>query len=287
MSSSGRGQSVLKSADDIKGAWKNSQEGARGGAGRVIVEGFIDFDYEITLLTLRHVGGTSFLDPVGHRQVDGDYHESWQPQPMSPVALQRAQDMARKVTDNVGGRGIFGVELFVKKDEVWFSEVSPRPHDTGMVTMISQNLSEFACHARAILGLPVPSIKQLGPSASAVILGHGTSEAPAFSGVLQPWRNQIQRSACLESPPSTAKGGSELLLRWARRLRKRGSAQDRQPVRLHAFWSESLFPIKFFKVKIIIIYTNKIRWRHIPPSNPRTCSYHDRSRSSGLFRALR
>ena len=183
MSSSGRGQSVLKSAADIEAAWKNSQEGARGGAGRVIVEGFIDFEYEITLLTLRHVGGTSFLDPVGHRQVDGDYHESWQPQRMTPLALQRAQDIAFKITDNLGGRGIFGVELFVSGDDVWFSEVSPRPHDTGMVTMISQNLSEFACHARAIFGFPIPKIRQYGPCASAVILGHGTSQAPAFENV--------------------------------------------------------------------------------------------------------
>ena len=183
MSSSGRGQSVLKSTSDIQGAWKNSQEGARGGAGRVIVEGFISFEYEITLLTLRHIGGTSFLDPVGHRQVDGDYHESWQPQPMSPLALERAKDMAKKITDNLGGRGIFGVEMFVSGDEVWFSEVSPRPHDTGMVTMISQNLSEFACHARAILGFPVPNIRQYGPAASAVILGHGTSNQPIFQNV--------------------------------------------------------------------------------------------------------
>ncbi len=180
MSSSGKGQSTVRERADIQAAWTAAQEGARGGAGRVIVEGFIDFEYEITLLTVRHAGGTSFCAPVGHRQVGGDYHESWQPQPMTEAALTRAQDMARKITDALGGRGLFGVELFCKGDEVWFSEVSPRPHDTGMVTMISQDLSEFALHARAILGLPIPGIRQYGPAASAVILGEGDSEAPAF-----------------------------------------------------------------------------------------------------------
>ncbi len=181
MSSSGRGQSTVKTAEDADGAWAHAQEDARGGSGRVIVEGFVDFDYEITLLTIRHVDGTAFCAPVGHRQVNGDYHESWQPQPMSSAALETAQAMARNVTDSLGGRGLFGVEFFVKGDEVWFSEVSPRPHDTGMVTMISQDLSEFALHVRAILGLPIPNIHQHGAAASCVILGEGDSDAPRFS----------------------------------------------------------------------------------------------------------
>lgn len=185
MSSSGRGQSTLRTQEEVFLGWKTAREGARGGAGKVIVEGFVDFDYEITLLTVRHAGGTDFCAPVGHRQVDGDYHESWQPQPMSPMALERAQAMAKTITDNLGGYGLFGVELFIKGDTVYFSEVSPRPHDTGMVTMISQDLSEFALHARAILGLPIPSIRQHGPGASYVILGHGTSEAPTFSNLAQ------------------------------------------------------------------------------------------------------
>ncbi len=180
MSSSGKGQSTLRTADDVAQGWQIAQEGGRGGTGRVIVEGFVDFDYEITLLTVRHVGGTTFCAPVGHRQEGGDYQESWQPQPMSPAALEAAQDMAGKVTEALGGHGLFGVEFFVRGDTVWFSEVSPRPHDTGMVTMISQDLSEFALHVRAILGLPIPAVRQLGPSASAVILGHGDSTAPAF-----------------------------------------------------------------------------------------------------------
>ncbi|MGB0590187.1 MAG: formate-dependent phosphoribosylglycinamide formyltransferase [Myxococcota bacterium] len=183
MSSSGRGQSTLRTQEDVFLGWKSAREGARGGAGKVIVEGFVDFDYEITLLTVRHAGGTDFCSPVGHRQVDGDYHESWQPQPMTPLALERAQQMAKTITDNLGGYGLFGVELFIKGDTVYFSEVSPRPHDTGMVTMISQDLSEFALHARAILGLPIPAIRQHGPSASYVILGHGTSEAPTFGNL--------------------------------------------------------------------------------------------------------
>ncbi|HJK92495.1 MAG TPA: formate-dependent phosphoribosylglycinamide formyltransferase [Polyangiaceae bacterium LLY-WYZ-15_(1-7)] len=186
MSSSGKGQSTIREASEIDAAWKTAIEGARGTSGRVIVEGFIDFDYEITLLTVRHLDGageptTSFCAPVGHRQVGGDYHESWQPQPMSEAALAEAQRIAKAVTDDVGGRGLFGVELFVKGDTVWFSEVSPRPHDTGMVTLITQDLSEFALHARAILGLPIPNIHPHGPGASYVILGHGESQAPAFS----------------------------------------------------------------------------------------------------------
>lgn len=185
MSSSGKGQSLVRSAADIDAAWDYAQSGGRAGGGRVIVEGFVDFDYEITLLTVRHTSGTSFCDPVGHTQEDGDYRESWQPHPMSPAALQRARDMARAVTDELGGHGLFGVELFVRDDEVWFSEVSPRPHDTGLVTLVSQDLSEFALHARAILGLPVPDIRQLGPSASAVILVEGESGAVRFGNLDQ------------------------------------------------------------------------------------------------------
>ena len=185
MSSSGHGQSTLRSAADLDAAWTVSQEGGRAGAGRVIVEGFVDFDYEITLLTVRHIGGTSFLNPVGHRQEDGDYRESWQPQPMSDAALESAQAMAEKVTGALGGRGVFGVELFIKGDEVIFSEVSPRPHDTGMVTMISQDLSQFALHARAVLGLPIPEIRFFGPSASRALVVEGTSDNVRFSGLEQ------------------------------------------------------------------------------------------------------
>ncbi len=176
MSSSGHGQSVIKKAEDIETSWKIAQEGGRAGAGRVIVEGFVKFDYEITLLTVRSCSGTTFCAPVGHIQVDGDYRYSWQPQAMSDAALAQAQEIARKVTDALGGYGIFGVELFVKGDEVIFSEVSPRPHDTGMVTMISQDMSEFALHARALLGLPVPSIRFLGASASRAIVVEGDTD---------------------------------------------------------------------------------------------------------------
>ncbi|MBA4743311.1 MAG: formate-dependent phosphoribosylglycinamide formyltransferase [Azoarcus sp.] len=183
MSSSGKGQSVLRSADDVRRAWEHAQEGGRAGKGRVIVEGFVDFDYEITLLTVRHVGGTSFCAPVGHRQEDGDYRESWQPQAMSEAALRESERIALAVTDALGGRGLFGVELFVKGDSVWFSEVSPRPHDTGLVTLISQDLSEFALHARAILGLPIPKIRFHGPSASAVILVDGDSDQTRFANL--------------------------------------------------------------------------------------------------------
>ncbi|MGQ9425242.1 formate-dependent phosphoribosylglycinamide formyltransferase [Gilvimarinus sp. F26214L] len=175
MSSSGKGQSTVKVAEDIEPAWEYAQSGGRTGGGTVIVEGFVDFDYEITLLTVRHRDGTSFCAPIGHRQERGDYRESWQPQPMSDVALEEAQRIAAELTQALGGYGIFGVELFVKGDAVYFSEVSPRPHDTGLVTLISQNLSEFALHARAILGLPIPVIRQLGPSASAVLLVAGDS----------------------------------------------------------------------------------------------------------------
>lgn len=183
MSSSGKGQSTVRSDADIDAAWEYSQQGGRAGQGRVIVEGFVEFDYEITLLTVRHAGGVSFCDPVGHVQEDGDYRESWQPHPMSQKALDRAQEIADKVTEDLGGYGIFGVELFVKGDDVYFSEVSPRPHDTGLVTLVSQELSEFALHARAILGLPVPAIRQLGPSASAVILPTGESSQPTFTHI--------------------------------------------------------------------------------------------------------
>ncbi|WP_334177812.1 formate-dependent phosphoribosylglycinamide formyltransferase [Pseudoxanthomonas sp.] len=182
MSSSGKGQSTLRSEADIDAAWDYAQTGGRAGAGRCIVEGFIDFDYEITLLTVRHAGGTAFCDPIGHWQKDGDYRESWQPQPMSSRALERAQQIARTVTDDLGGWGLFGVELFVKGDDVWFSEVSPRPHDTGLVTLVSQELSEFALHARAILGLPIPAIRQSGPSASCAMLAHGHG-VPVFGNV--------------------------------------------------------------------------------------------------------
>lgn len=182
MSSSGKGQSTVREASDVDAAWEYAQTGGRAGAGRVIVEGFVRFDYEITLLTVRHAGGATFCAPVGHLQRDGDYRESWQPQPMSEAALARAQDVARRITDELGGWGVFGVELFVAGDEVWFSEVSPRPHDTGLVTLASQDLSQFALHARAILGLPIPAIRAHGPAASCAVLaeGHGV---PVFSGV--------------------------------------------------------------------------------------------------------
>ena len=183
MSSSGKGQSVLKSDADIEAAWAYAQEGGRAGKGRVIVEGFINFDYEITLLTVCSVSGTQFCAPIGHRQEKGDYRESWQPQAMSEAALAKAEDYARRITASLGGRGVFGVELFVKGDDVWFSEVSPRPHDTGMVTLMSQNLSEFALHARAILGLPIPTLRQLGPTASAVLLVQGQSQQMRFHGL--------------------------------------------------------------------------------------------------------
>ncbi len=176
MSSSGHGQSVIKTADDIENSWKTAQEGGRAGAGRVIVEGFVKFDYEITLLTVRSCSGTTFCAPVGHIQIDGDYRYSWQPQPMTDNALVSAQEIAKKVTDALGGYGIFGVELFIKGDEVIFSEVSPRPHDTGMVTMISQDMSEFALHARALLGLPVPAIRFYGPSASRAVVVEGNTD---------------------------------------------------------------------------------------------------------------
>ncbi len=183
MSSSGKGQSVVRSEKDIATSWEYAQSGGRAGRGRVIVEGFIDFDYEITLLTVRHCGGTSFCDPIGHLQVAGDYRESWQPHPMSKKALAESQRVAAAITEALGGYGIFGVELFIKGDAVYFSEVSPRPHDTGLVTLISQELSEFALHARAILGLPIPDIRQLGPSASVALLADGESADITYTSV--------------------------------------------------------------------------------------------------------
>ncbi|MDG2953899.1 formate-dependent phosphoribosylglycinamide formyltransferase [Bisgaard Taxon 10/6] len=183
MSSSGHGQSVIKSLADVERAWHYAQEGGRAGAGRVIVEGFVKFDYEITLLTVRHLGGTSFLAPIGHRQENGDYRESWQPQAMSEIALKKAQNVAGKITAALGGRGIFGVEMFVCGDDVIFNEVSPRPHDTGMVTLISQELSEFALHARAILGLPIPSVNLISPAASKAVVVEGKSNQVQFANL--------------------------------------------------------------------------------------------------------
>jgi phosphoribosylglycinamide formyltransferase 2 len=183
MSSSGKGQSVVRSQEDIDHAWAYAQQGGRAGRGRIIVEGFIRFDYEITLLTVRHGGQTSFCDPIGHLQIDGDYRESWQPQPMSAAALAQSRRIAHAITENLGGNGIFGVELFVAGDTIYFSEVSPRPHDTGLVTLISQDLSEFALHARAILGLPIPVIRQHGPAASCALLVDGDSSDICFENV--------------------------------------------------------------------------------------------------------
>ena len=185
MSSSGKGQSLLRDLAKLDESWTYAQEGGRAGRGKVIVEGFVPFEYEITLLTVRAVDGIHFCDPIGHRQEDGDYRESWQPQAMSELALARAKEVAAKVVEALGGHGLFGVELFIKGDEVWFSEVSPRPHDTGMVTLISQDLSEFALHVRAILGLPVGTITQFGPSASAVVLRDGHSQNIRYQGVAE------------------------------------------------------------------------------------------------------
>jgi len=183
MSSSGKGQSTVHNADDVQRAWDYAQSGARGDAGRVIVEGFVDFDYEITLLTVRHKDGVSFCAPIGHRQESGDYQESWQPQAMATAALAECERIAAQVTESLGGYGLFGVEFFIKDETVYFSEVSPRPHDTGLVTLVSQDLSEFALHARAILGLPIPKIRSYGPAASAVILVHGDSKDVSFQGL--------------------------------------------------------------------------------------------------------
>jgi phosphoribosylglycinamide formyltransferase 2 len=185
MSSSGKGQSTITSKADIDHAWEYAQKGGRAGKGRVIVEGFVKFDYEITLLTVRHRDGTSFCAPIGHLQIDGDYRESWQPQPMSETTRKRAEEISRAITQALGGTGMFGVELFVHGDEVIFSEVSPRPHDTGLVTLISQDLSEFALHVRAILGLPIPVIRQLGPSASCAVLAEGQGNRPRYHGAAE------------------------------------------------------------------------------------------------------
>lgn len=185
MSSSGKGQSTLREPEQIEAAWQYAQEGGRAGEGKVIIEGFVDFDYEITLLTVRHDSRTSFCEPIGHIQVDGDYRQSWQPQAMSETALEKSREIAEKITTALGGHGLFGVELFIKEDQVYFSEVSPRPHDTGMVTMISQDLSEFALHARAILGLPIANIHFHGPSASSVVLVEGDSEQARFGNLQQ------------------------------------------------------------------------------------------------------
>lgn len=183
MSSSGHGQSLVRNESQVAEAWREAQEGGRAGGGAVIVEGFVDFDYEITLLTVRHIGGTSFCEPIGHYQENGDYRRSWQPQPMSETAIVKAREIAKKVTDALGGYGIFGVEFFIKGDDVIFSELSPRPHDTGMVTLISQHLSEFALHVRALLGLPIPEITFYGPSASRALLAEGDSRDIAFTGM--------------------------------------------------------------------------------------------------------
>lgn len=183
MSSSGKGQSVVRSDEDIEAAWNYARSGARAKGDRVIVEGLVGFDFEITLITVRHRGGTAFCAPIGHLQIDGDYRESWQPQPLSAAALERAQDIAAQVTAALGGQGVFGVELFVCGDRVYFSEVSPRPHDTGLVTLVSQDLSQFALHVRALLGLPIPGIRQLGPSASCALLVEGRSVGPRYRGL--------------------------------------------------------------------------------------------------------
>lgn len=183
MSSSGKGQIVVRTADDAARAWDFAVAGARAAVPRVIIEGFVDFDYEITLLTVRHVGGTSFCEPIGHLQVDGDYRESWQPQPMSQLARRRAEDIATCVTEALGGRGLFGVELFIRGDEAIFSEVSPRPHDTGMVTLVGQGLSEFALHVRAVLGLPIPIIESRGAAASVAVLGSGEGTCISYRGI--------------------------------------------------------------------------------------------------------
>ena len=199
MSSSSKGQSTIKKEEDIQSAWDYAQAGGRAGRGKVIVEGFVEFDYEITQLTVRHVGGTSFCDPIGHVQIDGDYRQSWQPQPMSDTAKEEARKYAETITTALGGYGIFGVELFIRGDEVLFSEVSPRPHDTGMVTMISQDLSQFALHARAILGLPIPSIRQFGPAASSVILVEGDSQDVSFGNLNQALEEEDVQLAYLGS----------------------------------------------------------------------------------------
>ncbi|AHX14059.1 phosphoribosylglycinamide formyltransferase [Dyella jiangningensis] len=214
MSSSGKGQSVVRHENELQAAWDYAQSGGRAGKGRVIVEGFVDFDYEITLLTVQHKAGTSFCAPIGHRQEDGDYRESWQPQPMSDAALVEAQRQAAAITGALGGWGVFGVEFFVKGDQVIFSEVSPRPHDTGLVTLISQDLSEFALHARAILGLPIPGIRQLGPSASCAVLVEGEGEAPRYFNVADALRLPDTQLRIFGKP--TVKGRRRMAVTLAR-----------------------------------------------------------------------
>ncbi|PXV54142.1 formate-dependent phosphoribosylglycinamide formyltransferase [Dyella jiangningensis] len=214
MSSSGKGQSVVREEGELQHAWDYAQSGGRAGKGRVIVEGFVDFDYEITLLTVRHKEGVSFCAPIGHRQEDGDYRESWQPQPMSPVALAEAQRQAEAITGALGGWGVFGVEFFVKGDSVIFSEVSPRPHDTGLVTLVSQDLSEFALHARAILGLPIPAIRQLGPSASCAVLVEGEGAAPRYHGVADALKESDTQLRIFGKP--TVKGRRRMAVTLAR-----------------------------------------------------------------------
>jgi len=214
MSSSGKGQSVVRQESELQHAWDYAQSGGRAGKGRVIVEGFVDFDYEITLLTVRHKDGVSFCAPIGHRQEDGDYRESWQPQPMSPAALAEAQRQAEAITGALGGWGVFGVEFFVKGDRVIFSEVSPRPHDTGLVTLISQDLSEFALHARAILGLPIPAIRQFGPSASCAVLVEGEGAAPRYHGVADALKETDTQLRIFGKP--TVKGRRRMAVTLAR-----------------------------------------------------------------------
>ncbi|WP_109126620.1 formate-dependent phosphoribosylglycinamide formyltransferase [Dyella sp. C11] len=214
MSSSGKGQSVVRTDADLQPAWDYAQSGGRAGKGRVIVEGFVDFDYEITLLTVRHRDGVSFCAPIGHRQEDGDYRESWQPQPMSELALKEAERQAEAITGALGGWGVFGVEFFVKGDSVIFSEVSPRPHDTGLVTLISQDLSEFALHARAILGLPIPAIRQLGPSASCAVLVEGEGDAPRYHGIADALKESDTQLRIFGKP--TVKGRRRMAVTLAR-----------------------------------------------------------------------
>lgn len=215
MSSSGHGQTTVRRPEQIDAAWHEAQEGGRAGAGRVIVEGFVDFDYEITLLTVRSASGTVFCEPVGHVQVEGDYRESWQPQPMSGAAVEKAREIARAVTDALGGYGIFGVELFVKGDDVIFSEVSPRPHDTGMVTMISQDLSEFALHARALLGLPVPSVRFYGPSASRAIVVEGDTDTVEFDNLEKALAEEGVQIRIFGKPEIKGHRRMGVLLAWA------------------------------------------------------------------------
>ncbi|MCM1449986.1 MAG: formate-dependent phosphoribosylglycinamide formyltransferase [Clostridiales bacterium] len=234
MSSSGHGQSTVKKTEDIDAAWHEAQEGGRAGAGRVIVEGFVDFDYEITLLTVRSKSGTTFCEPVGHIQVNGDYRYSWQPQPMSAKALESAREIAKKVTDALGGYGIFGVELFIKGDDVIFSEVSPRPHDTGMVTMISQDMSEFALHARAILGLPVPSIRFYGPSASRAVVVEGDTNRLELSNLDEVVAEEGVQMRIFGKPEIKGHRRMAVILATADTVDEARAKADRAYAKLHA-----------------------------------------------------